>query len=136
MVASLHFSLRLYRYGCRQEYSEDRVLEVDNVGISIGRQGHFRHEWTFQTPPLMSCFQQCQRPSFPASLYEGILPKLVAVLELTQDPAGVSNPQAPKQDKHFCQLFILPTVPRLQLTNSKFFFQTNNFKNAIAQATW
>ena len=31
---------------------------------------------------------------FPVSLYEDILPKLVAVLELTQDPAGVSNLQA------------------------------------------
>ena len=31
---------------------------------------------------------------FPVSLYEDILPKLVAVLELTQDPAGVSSLQA------------------------------------------
>ncbi|KIM45470.1 hypothetical protein M413DRAFT_430051 [Hebeloma cylindrosporum] len=48
----------------------------------------------------------------PVSLYEGILPKLVAVLQLTQDPAGVSNPQA----------------------RQKLLQATNNFKNAIAQA--
>jgi hypothetical protein len=45
----------------------------------------------FQTPLL---FPMSTTTVFPVSLYEGILPKLVAVLELTQDPAGVSNPQA------------------------------------------
>ena len=46
---------------------------------------------------------------FPVSLYEGILPKLVAVLELTQDPAGVSNPQARQK--------LLQAVRRLHLSH-------------------
>lgn len=31
---------------------------------------------------------------FPISLYEDLLPKLVAVLELTQQPEGTPDPQA------------------------------------------
>ncbi|KAF8972511.1 hypothetical protein BDZ97DRAFT_1649490 [Flammula alnicola] len=49
---------------------------------------------------------------FPISLYEELLPKLVAVLELTQQDAGMSNPQA----------------------KQKLLQATNNFKAAIAQA--
>ncbi|KAF5311904.1 hypothetical protein D9619_003627 [Psilocybe cf. subviscida] len=49
---------------------------------------------------------------FPISLYEELLPKLVAILELTQQPQGTPDPQA----KH------------------KLLQATNNFKNALAQA--
>jgi len=64
---------------------------------------------------------------FPVSLYEDILPKLVAVLELTQDPAGVSNLQARQKLlqavrlQAFClfkfthsNLFALPSDKQLQ----------------------
>ncbi|CAA7267734.1 unnamed protein product [Cyclocybe aegerita] len=49
---------------------------------------------------------------FPISLYEELLPKLVAILELTQQPEGTANPQA----------------------KQKLLQATNAFKNAIAQA--
>ncbi|PPQ95397.1 hypothetical protein CVT26_008243 [Gymnopilus dilepis] len=49
---------------------------------------------------------------FPVSLYEDLLPKLVAILKLTQQTEGISNPQAKQA--------------LLQATN--------NFKNAVAQA--
>lgn len=46
---------------------------------------------------------------FPVSLYEGTFPKLVAVLELTQDPYPT-----PSKTK-ILQAVVLPTVPRLSL---------------------
>ncbi|KAF8908216.1 hypothetical protein CPB84DRAFT_1744381 [Gymnopilus junonius] len=50
---------------------------------------------------------------FPVSLYEDLLPKLVAVLQLTQqNEGGMSNPQA----------------------KQRLLQATNNFKNAMAQA--
>ncbi|KAF8816672.1 hypothetical protein BYT27DRAFT_7220537 [Phlegmacium glaucopus] len=48
----------------------------------------------------------------PITLYEDLLPKLVAVLELTQQTVGISTPQAKQK--------LLQT--------------TKDFKNAIAQA--
>ena len=81
----------------------------------------------FQTPlfsPTMST------AVFPVSLYEGILPKLVAVLELTQDPAGVSNPQARQK---LLQAVRPPNRSQIEVYQL-LFLQTNNFKNAIAQA--
>ncbi|KAF8808881.1 hypothetical protein BYT27DRAFT_7095657 [Phlegmacium glaucopus] len=48
----------------------------------------------------------------PITLYEDLLPKLVAVLELTQQTVGISTPQAKQR--------LLQT--------------TKDFKNAIAQA--
>ncbi|KDR68726.1 hypothetical protein GALMADRAFT_256548 [Galerina marginata CBS 339.88] len=65
---------------------------------------------------------------FPISLYEELLPKLVAVLELTQQTTGISNPQTKQK--------LLQAV--IVLSSESFvahsFRQTNNFKNAIAQA--
>ena len=64
------------------------------------------------------------------SMTEGILPKLIAVLELTQDSAGVSNPQARQK---LLQAVRSPSVHRVKFTNFCLFLQTNNFKNAITQ---
>ncbi|KAH9487293.1 hypothetical protein JR316_0001363 [Psilocybe cubensis] len=49
---------------------------------------------------------------FPSSLYAELLPKLLEVLELTQQTSGISNPQA----------------------RQKLLQATINFKNALAQA--
>ncbi|PPQ69234.1 hypothetical protein CVT25_006951 [Psilocybe cyanescens] len=49
---------------------------------------------------------------FPISLYEELLPKLMEVLELTQQTSGISNPQS----------------------RQKLLQATINFKNAISQA--
>ncbi|KJA13621.1 hypothetical protein HYPSUDRAFT_151399 [Hypholoma sublateritium FD-334 SS-4] len=49
---------------------------------------------------------------FPVSYYEELLPKLVAVLELTQQPAGTSTPES----------------------KQRLLQAANNFKNALAQA--
>ncbi|KAK0440397.1 uncharacterized protein EV420DRAFT_1279205 [Desarmillaria tabescens] len=48
----------------------------------------------------------------PTSLYEGLLAKLVRILELTQKPEGTATPQAKQALLH----------------------ATNDFKNSIAQA--
>ncbi|KAF9475508.1 hypothetical protein BDN70DRAFT_883618 [Pholiota conissans] len=49
---------------------------------------------------------------FPISIYEELLPRLVAVLELIQQSPGVSTPES----------------------KQKLLQATNNFKNALAQA--
>ena len=47
----------------------------------------------------------------PVSLYEDLLPKLVAVLELTQQSEGVTNPQAKqKLLQAVCALFFQYTL--------------------------
>jgi hypothetical protein len=132
-VGSSRFSsVHLRRYGCRREYPEDRVLEVDNM--EIRRQGHSKeqaktkYEWTFQTlnpdSNNLNLLPTMSTTVFPVSLYEGVFPKLVAILKLTQDPYST-----PSKTKNL-QAVVLPTVPRLSLPTPVFPFDAGTRCNA------
>lgn len=134
-VGSSRFSsVHLRRYGCRREYPEDRVLEVDNM--EIRRQGHSKeqaktkHEWTFQNlnpnSNNLNLLPTMSTTVFLVSLYEGVFPKLVAVLKLTQDPYSTPTWSQTK----ILQALVLPTVPRLSLPTPVFPFNAGTRCNA------
>lgn len=68
-------------------------------------------------------------PNIPAHLYQSLILKLVAVLELTQSPDGVVTPQA-KQALLQAVRFVVFT----RCNNGVDRAQTNDYKNAMSQA--
>ena len=66
---------------------------------------------------------------FPISLYEELLPKVVDVLELTQQTEGLTNQQAKQKLLHAVSSFSFSSSTHFVEYN-----QTNTFRYAISQA--
>ena len=73
----------------------------------------------------------------PISLYEDLLPKIVAVLELTQQSEGVTNPQAKqKLLQAVCALIFQYTLLRTNLIDERFQKYNLSSKRLCYQSTW